>query len=177
MSAPSWRNASTSLPMGRSCMRREPVSRRVPGVMASSAVTKRMAVPAAPMSMLEGDAGEGQPLLRSCDIVASARSMADVSSQSETLDSRPTLPPLKAVSNKARLLMLLLEGRVTSAERFSGFETRYFIKKHLLFEFFGTKVAKNLHMTKKMPYFAPAKRKKRHKGLKQAPLCDTPLCK
>ncbi len=82
MSAPRYLSASTRMPMGRFCIRSVPVMVCSPSVAARKAVMKRMAVPAALMSMTSG-------------MCCNALMMTSVSSQSLRLLGR-MLPPAMA---------------------------------------------------------------------------------
>ncbi len=84
-----------------------------------------------------------------------AFTIARVSSQSETFDSNPMPPPLKAASTRARLLMLLLEGSCTSADRFLGRVT------FSIFSFFRDKSIEKFAHNKKNVYLCTRKTKKR----------------
>ena len=98
-SAPSFRKALTSKPIGLFFIRSLPVMTCSPSSTANNAAEKRIAVPAGPMSMIDG---------RSPNHLT----ITFVSSQSLTLPTG-SLQPDNALIIKARLLILLEEGNIT----------------------------------------------------------------
>ena len=111
MSAPSFLSASTSTVIGRCFIRSVPVMVCCPSVVLSRAVRKRMAVPAAPMSITSG-------------ILLRAARITSVSSQCDRF-SGVVAPPERAWIIKARLLMLFEAGRLMSASTLFGAVMRY----------------------------------------------------
>ena len=97
--APSCRKASTKTPMGRFFIRSLPVMTCVPSLTANNAVEKRIAVPAAPISMVSGRFFSHACITR-------------VSSQSLTFSTVPS-QPASALMVNARLLILFEEGSTT----------------------------------------------------------------
>ena len=100
MFAPRRRRAFTSTPIGRWHIRSVPVMTCVPGRTERKAVMKRIAVPAALISMTSG-------------MSVRAFTITSVSSQSDRLQGI-TSPPARALMTRARLLMLLDDGKSIS---------------------------------------------------------------
>ena len=109
MSAPKDLRASTSTAMGLHCMRSVPVMMCSPSTVHNREVMKRIAVPAALMSM-------------TCGMCFKASSTTLLSSQSEILSMGMSLP-LRERIIKALLLILLLEGNCMFVRRIFGANT------------------------------------------------------
>ena len=122
MSAPNCRKAFTRMPMGRCFMRSVPVrivahgsSFLLRGVTARKAVIKRMAVPAAPISITSG-------ISRRARIITSVSSQSErfCGSCAEASADNDGVIPLSAWMISARFDMLFEAGSCTSARMVSG---------------------------------------------------------